>query len=125
MTQAIDNSTTRSLELAMDGVMLRQQTIATNMANAHTPGYVPVSVEFERSLRAAVDQMGSAGGDPGAALQPVFKPQIDPVTGAPASVRLDQEMAAMSQSVVQYEVLARSLSRELGLLSMAVTEGKR
>ena len=48
----------------MDGTALRQQAIASNLANAETPGYhrIDVSTDFEQRLRASFETGGSAAG---------------------------------------------------------------
>lgn len=55
MISPISDTTTRALGMALDGLDRRQQAIASNIANLETPGYLAREVEFESSLRAALD----------------------------------------------------------------------
>lgn len=50
------------LERALDGLSRRQQLIAANLANIDTPGYRPMSVDFESALRAELAGAGMPGG---------------------------------------------------------------
>lgn len=50
----LDDITTRALTAAIRGGSARQQAIAQNIANADTPGYKAVTVEFEGALAAAI-----------------------------------------------------------------------
>ena len=97
--------------------MIRQQVIAHNIANAHTEGFRPQRVTFDVNLAAA--QQSSSP------LQ--VEAQIAPQTGLSidGAVRLDAEVAAMSQNHAHYQTLLKALNRHLSVLSMAVSDGKR
>ena len=47
--------TTGVLQKVLDFRLQKQQVIAANIANADTPGYTPVRLEFEKELRQAVN----------------------------------------------------------------------
>ncbi|MCB0882570.1 MAG: flagellar basal body rod protein FlgB [Thermoleophilia bacterium] len=49
-----DDITTKALTAAIRGGMARQQVISQNIANADTPGYKALSVDFEGALAAAI-----------------------------------------------------------------------
>ena len=66
--------TTRALTTALDGYAHREQAIASNIANVDTPGYKPVSIDFESELAVATQQAiggGAVGMTPPTAGQPV------------------------------------------------------
>ena len=46
----IGSSTPRIVEMALDGLSMRQQAISSNIANANTIGYRPINVTFESQL---------------------------------------------------------------------------
>jgi flagellar basal body rod protein FlgB len=46
----LENSTIHALSGALGGLGARTQAIASNLSNIDTPGYAPVSVEFESEL---------------------------------------------------------------------------
>jgi flagellar basal-body rod protein FlgC len=56
---AVINSLTDSLEQYMNVVSLRQKVVASNIANADTPGYKTQGLDFQSSFLAALD-----GGSP-------------------------------------------------------------
>ena len=66
MSWLIDPAT-RALTTSLDGYARRELAIASNLANIDTPGYKPVSVDFESALAVAA-QEAIAGG--GAAMNP-------------------------------------------------------
>jgi flagellar basal-body rod protein FlgB len=56
-----DDLTTTALSASMRGLGLRHQALAQNVANADTPGYRRVDVQFEGALAARGRRLG--GGD--------------------------------------------------------------
>lgn len=50
----IDNQSSRVLAKALDGLFERNKAIASNVANAETPGYKAKKVKFEGALQAAL-----------------------------------------------------------------------
>lgn len=119
---ALEALTTRVLSTALDAASLRQQLIATNIANVNTPGYVTQRVSFEALFEAGLSATESK------VAQPVLYPQIQAfrdAAGATQGVALDMEMASLAQNTLHQQVLLRGLQRHLGMLSSAVSEGKR
>jgi flagellar basal-body rod protein FlgB len=95
---------------ALDGLALRQEYTAQNIANASTPGYRSVSVNFEDSLRAA-----SFGGNASdiRALRPNVS--LESAEQAKTGVRLDLELATASQTAMRYGALIEILGRNMAL----------
>lgn len=50
----IDTQTTRVVAKALDGLSKRHEALASNIANAETPGYKNIHVQFEENLREAI-----------------------------------------------------------------------
>lgn len=48
---------------ALDAYAARHKAIAANIANASTPGYVPIRVEFEKQLANALDRRDRSNRD--------------------------------------------------------------
>lgn len=118
MSQGLEAVTTASLSLALDAATLRQQVIATNIANASSAGYVPMRASF-----AAQVEDGLRGG-----ALPALQVRIDPersINGGPAVVHIDTEVAALAENNLHYQALVRGLNRHLSILASAVSEGKR
>ena len=60
----LDNSfgkTVDILQRTMDVSVLRQDVIANNIANANTPNFKATSIDFETSLKAALDSEQNSG----------------------------------------------------------------
>lgn len=129
MSQGIEAVTTAALGLALDAASLRQDAIASNIANVDTIGYVPMSVSFEDQLGAARRSLRSDGRLDAAALDGVA-PRLEQVTdqtpaGSTNPVSLDLEVARLTQNSGHYQELAKALSKHFGILSMAVSDGKK
>jgi len=104
--------------LALDAASLRQQAIAHNIANANTPGYVPLGVNFEQQLAFA---RGASGGSVPASV----KPFIEPDTSGTTRVALDMEMVKLTQNTVHYQSLLKALDKRGSIIATAVNEGRR
>ena len=116
----IDSVTTAALTAALDATSLRQQAIATNIAHASVAGRAAERVRFEAVWTSARD---------GATRSPLplatrSEPLLD-ASGRPAAVQLDREVAALAENTLHHQALVRGLSRHLGLLASAASEGKR
>jgi len=127
MTEGPEAITTAALGLALDAASLRQQAIASNIANHGTQGYVPLKLDFELQMQEARRVLDAKGSIDTFALAGV-RLQLEPVLdaqGRPATVQLDEQVADMAQNSVQYQALARGLNRHFAILSMAASDGKR
>jgi len=116
----IDSVTTAAVTAALDAASLRQQAIATNIAHASVAGRAAERVRFEAAWTAARD--GTAG--PSMALASRTEPLLD-ADGRPVAIQLDREVAALAENTLHYQTLVRGLTRHLGLLASAASEGKR
>ncbi len=56
-----DTQVSRVLAKALDGVSARNLAIASNIANAETPGYQSVTVSFEDNLKQAIEADNNPG----------------------------------------------------------------
>ena len=119
ITEAV---TSAVLRLALDGAAMRHQALASNIANAQTPGYAPLSVSFESELGRARERL-AAGEDPAAVLADAA-PDVTEGEGG-AEMALDVQVAELAQNVVRYQALAKGWSKRMAILSSAINEGKR
>ena len=112
------NFQTQALNLRSE----RQRLLASNIANADTPGYQSRDIDFARALREAT----SAGGVPGA-LATTQTGHMAPLAGARSdtqklyataaqtnldsnSVDMDRERANFADNTVKYEATLRFIS---------------
>ena len=116
----MDNDSVLTLvRLALDAASLRHQAIANNIANANSPLYTPLKVNFEEQLGFARDGLGAAG------VPAHVKPFIEPEAGAAPGVRLDMEMVKLAQNTIHYQSLLKALDKRGAILAAAISEGRR
>ena len=105
----------------LDASALRQDAIASNIANAETPGYhrVDVAPDFAQQLKASA-QNGkvSAHG---------IAPRLTVDTSARSmrpdgnTVEIERELLAMNRNSVEYDYLSEVVSSNLKQLKLAIT----
>ena len=111
----ISDTATMALHRALDGLDIRQQTIATNLANLETPGYQAKVVSFEDSLRAA-----AGSGDPLSASVSVDR-STAPTRLNGNNVNIDFELLEGSETALRQQMLTQGLSAKYGMLRTAIT----
>lgn len=121
--------TDRLVGMALDASQLRQEAIATNIANANSANYVPLRVNFERQLALASHSLVDRSQDASsmqelAHIAPQIREAAPGPGGVPAKVQLDQEVARMMQNVIHYEALLAGLSKRTSIIKMAINEGR-
>jgi flagellar basal-body rod protein FlgB len=105
---------TDSLEQYMNLVSFRQKLVASNIANADTPGYKTQDLDFQASFRSALD-----GGSPEAVQ----------VSGLPTkndgnNVDLDREARLLAENALRFSVAATIMKSSLGQVKEAINGGK-
>jgi flagellar basal-body rod protein FlgB len=114
------DTTQLALERSISGAAQRQQALAANIANADTPGYRRVDVDFHGALAAA---MGAS--DPRAAVsQSSFSTQVDSSVGAMkadgSGVDVDAESAKLAANTLDQETAVQVLHARFGILKSAM-----
>lgn len=115
MSFAVSDAVQRVLGLALDGVSLRQRSIADNIANVDTPGFRATNVDFESSLRKAVKNgeiTDTSSGSPRVEATPTDTP----VGANGNNVDLRKETLSAVQSQYQYQVLTRAVTDRFNVL---------
>lgn len=97
------------LTRAVDLSALRHSVHAANIANADAEGYSRIAVVID----------DAEGGMGPAALG---EPRVETVPGE--AVRLDEEMAALAQNAVRYQMLLGAFERTMGVLRSAARDGR-
>ncbi len=112
----------------------RQTILTADIANASTPGFKAVDLDFREALGAAAAQSGQAwlvddpaqlstpaAGGPAKAAAAAVKYQTGaPVTLDGNSVGLNQEKAAAGENAVQYEAAASFAAQMVKMLTVAI-----
>ena len=123
-------SLTSSLLLkALDAASLRHAVLAQNIANATTPGYQPLRVNFEEQLAMARSDVLDRANDAGArraveSLRPGIEASPAVNTNGDGIIKLDAEIAKMMQNAVYYQSLLTAMSKNGSIVRMAVREGR-
>lgn len=106
--------TAGALERYMDLVSARQRLVASNIANADTPGYKTRDLAFRSELQALVS------GEPGAAVE---------VSGLAArndgnNVSLDREARLLAENALRFNLASNLLRSEIRAVRSAIQEGR-
>ena len=124
---ALFDLTTDLLQQAMLGASARQAALANNVANANTPGYRRVDVDFHNVMQQALaDGTDSANGTDGADASLDFTPEPDgtgPTRADGGNVDPDIEMAGLAENSLEYQALAAIQRTRLHILDTVIGHG--
>lgn len=120
----IDPATVKLVSAALDAATLRHAAIAQNVANANVAGARASRVEFESQLQSQREALQAGQPLDLQALQQLPEARM---SWAPAneSISLDEQLGSLSSNAVHYQALLKALDRHLGLMSLAIHEGRR
>lgn len=108
-----DSVTSAALSSALDGLALRQRTIANNIANVNTPGYHARRVAFEDALAQSVASgNGHVAATTGESLEPT---QLNG-----NNVNLDTETLSNVDTVLRTQFAAQAASTEFTAVRTAM-----
>jgi flagellar basal-body rod protein FlgB len=127
MNASVEAVTTAALSVALEAASLRQQALAANIAQHGVEGAMPLAVSFEAQLDQAREELATAGRvrrDTLAAVRPQIETALD-AAGRPALQSVDEQMAQLTRNAVHYQALVQGLSRHLGVLALAASEGRK
>ena len=102
-----------TLERYMDLLSARQKLVASNIANADTPGYKTKDIDFESELRSAL-----AGGSP----------QVIEVDGLPVkndgnNVSVDRESRLLTENDMRFNLASNLLRSNIQSIRTALQSG--
>lgn len=115
---ALFDLTTNLLEQALVGASARQQALANNVANANTPGYRRVDVDFHSALRDALAD-GRVGNDDPTRFAPMPDGST-PVRADGSTVDTDTEMASLSANALEYQALVSIQRTRIHMIESAI-----
>jgi flagellar basal-body rod protein FlgB len=96
----------------------RQELLAANMANADTPNYKAVDIDFAAALTAATEARGAQAGQAGT---PEVKFRIPLQTSLDGnSVEMDNERAQFADNSVRQEAAMRFLTAQIRTMLAAI-----
>ena len=118
------DTTQLALERAIEGAGKRHEALAANLANANTPGYQRVDVDFHTALAAAVGRGDEATG----AMKALsFSPTRDASAGATradgSTVDVDSESAKLAANALEQQAAVQVAHARIGILKAAMGTG--
>lgn len=127
MAISIERITTACIEKALDASALQHQAIASNIANANVKGYKVLRTNFEEQLDVARSEINSTGSASLPTIASIFPTIISDESSSEenSGVKLDVEMAKLSENVVRYQTLLKGLNRHFSIMTTAINEGKK
>ena len=113
------DSTQLTLEAGMRGAWMRQTLLTNNIANADTPGYQREDVNFQATLRSALES------GEGALRQVQFQPEVQPGATGPDGngVSVDQESAQVAENGLDYQAMTQVLGARDSIMRSAMGVG--
>jgi flagellar basal-body rod protein FlgB len=101
------------LERYMDLLSARQKLVATNIANADTPGYQTQDIDFQSEF------LNVTGGAPRAVGVPELQMKNDG-----NNVSLDREARLLSENALRFQVASQLMKSQIRGVRSAISEGK-
>lgn len=121
-------NTTRLLVEAMKVAELNHKYLANNVANADTPGFNPTHVDFQKTLRSALEGRGQIALRTSDSRHLKFthaRPETDRVAQISKNdynkVDIDREMAALSENTGRYTLYGSLLTKRFQVVKNMLT----
>jgi flagellar basal-body rod protein FlgB len=108
------DSLSHALERYMDTLDVRQKLVASNIANADTPGYKTQDIDFQSAFQSALD--GNS------------QPQTVPVSGLATkndgnNVDLDRESRLLAENSMRFSIASTIMKSQFTQIKEAIKEG--
>jgi flagellar basal-body rod protein FlgB len=121
--------TERLVGLALDAALQRHEAIATNIANAETDGYRPLTSRFDAMVQSLQGRVTDRTLD--ASSTQLITTLHDSLEQRPwmadpraSRVELDMQMANLASNSLQYQALLTASAKLSGLAALVLSEGK-
>lgn len=107
----------------LDASVVRHQAIASNIANAETPGYhrVDVAPDFAEQLKAQLNSGELASNSESISPRLADDPTARSVRPDGNSVDIEHELLAMNRNAVEHQYLTEIITQNIKQLKMAIT----
>jgi flagellar basal-body rod protein FlgB len=107
------NPITAHIERYMDLLSARQKLVASNIANADTPGYKTRDIDFQSEYQSATAAAAAAIEVPG------LKNKNDG-----NNVSVDREARLLSENALRFNLASNLMRSEIRMVRSAIAEGK-
>jgi flagellar basal-body rod protein FlgB len=118
------DTTQLALERAIEGAGKRHEALAANLANANTPGYQRLEVDFHSALASAIDR-GDESRNALARLS--FTPAKDAAAGVTradgSTVDVDSESAKLAENALEQQAAVQVAHTRINILKAAMGVG--
>jgi len=122
----LDDPSRAVLARAMDACAVRNRVIASNIANADTPGYRRAYVRFEESLKQMLAEGGPRDVGDARRLTPSVEEDTTPSARLDGNnVNLDAEMADLARNSIEYNALVELYRLKGQMISTVINGGTR
>ena len=108
-----DSVTAAAINSALDGLALRQRTIASNIANVNTPGYQSKRVMFEDALATSIERGEGR-------VAPTTARSLEPTRLDGSNVNLDTETLSNVDTVLRFQFASQAAGHEFAALRTAM-----
>ena len=105
------------IERYMDVLSARQRLVATNIANADTPGYQTRDLDFQSELQRQLR-------GPARAMPAVHEVSSLPVKNDGNNVSLDREARLLAENALRFNAASNLLRSQIRMVRSAIDEGK-
>ena len=102
------------IEHYMDLLSQRQKLVASNIANADTPGYQTRDIDFQFEFMSLVE-----GGSP-----QVIEPQNLPARQDGNNVNLDRESRMLAENALRFNLASQLMRSQIRTVRNAIQDGK-
>jgi flagellar basal-body rod protein FlgB len=133
----VNDKTYQALATALNFREMRQEIISSNIANANTPGYKSMKLDFEGALARALDvdgnrsmntsegnhyNVGNGGFDN---LSPeVYEDPNGVISENGNTVDVESEMSRMAENKLMFDTTVQLLNKKIGLMKYAISQEK-
>lgn len=120
----ITDKSSQILEKMMDVAAFRQKVLASNIANADTPGYKAKDISFQKELAKAAEsnEVGKTG-QPAEQSYKVFETVTTMPNRDGNTVNLDIEMAKVAENTLVHNTAAQLLSMKFRMIKSIIRGG--
>lgn len=133
----VNDKTLQALSTSLKFREMRQELGTSNVANAQTPGYKSMKLDFEEALARALDVDGNlsmnttndqhfnVGGGGFNNLEPeAYENPNGVVSENGNTVDVEAEMAQMAENKIMYDTTVQLLNKKLGLMKYTLNSEK-
>lgn len=113
------DNTIKTLENMLDVAAFRQKLLASNIANADTPGYKAKDISFQKELRKAVEGAGSKERS-----YEIYEPLTTMTNRDGNTVNLDIEMAKVAENTLTYNTAIQLMTMMKRMMKDVIKGGR-